>query len=35
MDSFWRFWSRLEMWQKFGLSFVAAVAIVLVAVWIF
>ena len=27
MDSFWRFWSRLEMWQKFGLSFIAAVVI--------
>jgi hypothetical protein len=35
MDGFWRFWGRLEMWQKFGLSFVAAVAIVMIALTIF
>lgn len=27
MDSFWRLWSRLEMWQKFGLTFIGAVVI--------
>lgn len=35
MDRFWRFWDRLGMWQKFGLTFVAAVAIVLIALTIF
>jgi hypothetical protein len=30
MDSFWRFWNRLEMWQRFGLSFIAAVVILVV-----
>ena len=28
MESFFlRFWNRLEMWQKFGLSFIGAVVI--------
>jgi len=27
MESFLRFWNRLEMWQKFGLSFIGAVVI--------
>jgi hypothetical protein len=35
MDRFWRFWDRLGVWQKFGLSFVAAVVIVMIAVSIF
>jgi hypothetical protein len=35
MDHFWRFWDRLGMWQKFGLTFVAAVAIVMIALAIF
>jgi hypothetical protein len=35
MDHFWRFWDRLGMWQKFGLTFVAAVAIVMIALTIF
>ena len=35
MEGFWRFWGRLEMWQKFGLAFVAAVLIVLIAAWLF
>jgi hypothetical protein len=35
MEGFWRFWDRLGTWQKFGLSFVAAVAIVMIAVSVF
>lgn len=30
MEGFWRFWSRLEMWHKFGLAFVAAALVLLI-----
>ena len=29
-----RFWSDLSMWNKFGLCFVAALAIVIVIMWL-
>ncbi len=34
MNPFWRFWDRLEMWQKFGLSFLVAVVIIVTLVTI-
>lgn len=30
VEGFWRFWSRLEMWHKFGLAFVAAALVLLI-----
>lgn len=30
VEGFWRFWSRLEMWHKFGLAFFTAALILLI-----
>lgn len=32
--SFLRFWSGLNMWNKFGLAAVGAIAIIAVVVWL-
>lgn len=30
MNRFWRFWDRLEMWQRFGLAFVVGVTLLVI-----
>ncbi len=30
MNWFWRFWDRLEMWQRFGLAFVVGVTLLVI-----
>lgn len=35
MNRFWRFWDRLEMWQRFGLAFVAGVTLLVIVRTVF
>lgn len=30
MNQFWRFWGRLETWQRFGLAFVLGVTLLVI-----